>query len=148
MNVSWVWIPCWSCMCLCSQSNRQPVKLNLLTCQVKPSTEDRKCFDLISRKFFTHTLDLPLVAFWLEGCCLSPDVVVLLIFLLLLLPPKWMNFYWFLFFTQITEHIISKPRMNKSLWCEYFMMIFKLICSLKKTIHLQPPNSLQIKPFT
>uniref|UniRef100_A0A3P9KFL5 ArfGAP with SH3 domain, ankyrin repeat and PH domain 1b n=1 Tax=Oryzias latipes TaxID=8090 RepID=A0A3P9KFL5_ORYLA len=32
-------------------SNRQPVKLNLLTCQVKPSTEDRKCFDLISRKF-------------------------------------------------------------------------------------------------
>uniref|UniRef100_A0A3Q0SWK6 ArfGAP with SH3 domain, ankyrin repeat and PH domain 1 n=1 Tax=Amphilophus citrinellus TaxID=61819 RepID=A0A3Q0SWK6_AMPCI len=29
-------------------SNRQPVKLNLLTCQVKPSTEDRKCFDLIS----------------------------------------------------------------------------------------------------
>uniref|UniRef100_A0A3P8SZB8 ArfGAP with SH3 domain, ankyrin repeat and PH domain 1 n=1 Tax=Amphiprion percula TaxID=161767 RepID=A0A3P8SZB8_AMPPE len=32
-------------------SNRQPVKLNLLTCQVKPSSEDRKCFDLISRKF-------------------------------------------------------------------------------------------------
>uniref|UniRef100_A0A4W6CZ49 ArfGAP with SH3 domain, ankyrin repeat and PH domain 1 n=1 Tax=Lates calcarifer TaxID=8187 RepID=A0A4W6CZ49_LATCA len=32
-------------------SNRQPVKLNLLTCQVKPSAEDRKCFDLISRKF-------------------------------------------------------------------------------------------------
>uniref|UniRef100_A0A671LCG9 Arf-GAP with SH3 domain, ANK repeat and PH domain-containing protein 1-like n=1 Tax=Sinocyclocheilus anshuiensis TaxID=1608454 RepID=A0A671LCG9_9TELE len=31
-------------------SNRQPVKLNLLTCQVKPSTEDRKCFDLISRE--------------------------------------------------------------------------------------------------
>ncbi|XP_030607748.1 arf-GAP with SH3 domain, ANK repeat and PH domain-containing protein 1a isoform X1 [Archocentrus centrarchus] len=29
-------------------SNRQPVRLNLLTCQVKPSTEDRKCFDLIS----------------------------------------------------------------------------------------------------
>uniref|UniRef100_A0A8C9ZHZ1 ArfGAP with SH3 domain, ankyrin repeat and PH domain 1 n=1 Tax=Sander lucioperca TaxID=283035 RepID=A0A8C9ZHZ1_SANLU len=33
-------------------SNRQPVKLNLLTCQVKPSTEDRKCFDLISRKYY------------------------------------------------------------------------------------------------
>ena len=32
------------------QSNRQPVKLNLLTCQVKPSAEDRKCFDLISRE--------------------------------------------------------------------------------------------------
>uniref|UniRef100_A0A672H7Z3 ArfGAP with SH3 domain, ankyrin repeat and PH domain 1b n=1 Tax=Salarias fasciatus TaxID=181472 RepID=A0A672H7Z3_SALFA len=36
-------------------SNRQPVKLNLLTCQVKPSAEDRKCFDLISRKSFTAT---------------------------------------------------------------------------------------------
>lgn len=36
---------------VCSQSNRQPVKLNLLTCQVKPSPEDRKCFDLISRRF-------------------------------------------------------------------------------------------------
>uniref|UniRef100_A0A667XQI4 ArfGAP with SH3 domain, ankyrin repeat and PH domain 1a n=1 Tax=Myripristis murdjan TaxID=586833 RepID=A0A667XQI4_9TELE len=31
-------------------SNRQPVRLNLLTCQVKPSGEDKKCFDLISRK--------------------------------------------------------------------------------------------------
>uniref|UniRef100_A0A3Q3IAJ4 ArfGAP with SH3 domain, ankyrin repeat and PH domain 1a n=1 Tax=Monopterus albus TaxID=43700 RepID=A0A3Q3IAJ4_MONAL len=30
-------------------SNRQPVRLNLLTCQVKPSAEDKKCFDLISR---------------------------------------------------------------------------------------------------
>uniref|UniRef100_A0A7N6ABU4 ArfGAP with SH3 domain, ankyrin repeat and PH domain 1a n=1 Tax=Anabas testudineus TaxID=64144 RepID=A0A7N6ABU4_ANATE len=29
-------------------SNRQPVKLNLLTCQMKPSAEDKKCFDLIS----------------------------------------------------------------------------------------------------
>uniref|UniRef100_A0AAZ3P3X2 ArfGAP with SH3 domain, ankyrin repeat and PH domain 1b n=1 Tax=Oncorhynchus tshawytscha TaxID=74940 RepID=A0AAZ3P3X2_ONCTS len=29
-------------------SNRQPVRLNLLTCQVKPSGEDKKCFDLIS----------------------------------------------------------------------------------------------------
>uniref|UniRef100_A0A4W3JU18 Arf-GAP with SH3 domain, ANK repeat and PH domain-containing protein 1-like n=1 Tax=Callorhinchus milii TaxID=7868 RepID=A0A4W3JU18_CALMI len=29
--------------------NRQPAKLNLLTCQVKPNLEDKKCFDLISR---------------------------------------------------------------------------------------------------
>ncbi|XP_032808775.1 arf-GAP with SH3 domain, ANK repeat and PH domain-containing protein 2-like isoform X2 [Petromyzon marinus] len=29
-------------------ANRQPAKLNLLTCQVKPSAEDRKCFSLIS----------------------------------------------------------------------------------------------------
>uniref|UniRef100_A0A8C8LV76 ArfGAP with SH3 domain, ankyrin repeat and PH domain 1b n=1 Tax=Oncorhynchus tshawytscha TaxID=74940 RepID=A0A8C8LV76_ONCTS len=33
-------------------SNRQPVKLNLLTCQVKPCAEDRKCFDLISRNSY------------------------------------------------------------------------------------------------
>lgn len=42
------------------QSNRQPVRLDLLTCQVKPSAEDKKCFDLISRKCvadeFTHHL--------------------------------------------------------------------------------------------
>ncbi|KAI5617073.1 arf-GAP with SH3 domain, ANK repeat and PH domain-containing protein 1 isoform X4, partial [Silurus asotus] len=35
-------------------SNRQPVKLNLLTCQVKPSVEDRKCFDLISHNRTYH----------------------------------------------------------------------------------------------
>ncbi|XP_051543614.1 arf-GAP with SH3 domain, ANK repeat and PH domain-containing protein 1-like isoform X5 [Myxocyprinus asiaticus] len=35
-------------------SNRQPVKLNLLTCQVKPSTEDRKCFNLISHNRTYH----------------------------------------------------------------------------------------------
>ncbi|KAM5127073.1 arf-GAP with SH3 domain, ANK repeat and PH domain-containing protein 1-like isoform 1-T1 [Callospermophilus lateralis] len=29
-------------------SNRQPAKLNLLTCQVKPNAEDKKSFDLIS----------------------------------------------------------------------------------------------------
>uniref|UniRef100_A0A8C8GGL8 ArfGAP with SH3 domain, ankyrin repeat and PH domain 1b n=1 Tax=Oncorhynchus tshawytscha TaxID=74940 RepID=A0A8C8GGL8_ONCTS len=34
-------------------SNRQPVKLNLLTCQVKPCAEDRKCFDLISRNWIS-----------------------------------------------------------------------------------------------
>uniref|UniRef100_A0A6Q2YSZ1 ArfGAP with SH3 domain, ankyrin repeat and PH domain 1b n=1 Tax=Esox lucius TaxID=8010 RepID=A0A6Q2YSZ1_ESOLU len=35
-------------------SNRQPVKLNLLTCQVKPCAEDRKCFDLISHNRTYH----------------------------------------------------------------------------------------------
>lgn len=48
-------------MCLCFQSNRQPVKLNLLTCQVKPSAEDRKCFDLISRKSCTRMLYISLL---------------------------------------------------------------------------------------
>uniref|UniRef100_A0AAQ4S2E3 ArfGAP with SH3 domain, ankyrin repeat and PH domain 1b n=1 Tax=Gasterosteus aculeatus aculeatus TaxID=481459 RepID=A0AAQ4S2E3_GASAC len=45
-------------------SNRQPVKLNLLTCQVKPSTEDRKCFDLISRKFslMESVVELPWIS--------------------------------------------------------------------------------------
>ncbi|KAA0719326.1 GTPase-activating protein ADP-ribosylation factor-directed [Triplophysa tibetana] len=36
------------------QSNRQPVRLNLLTCQVKPSGEDKKCFDLISHNRTYH----------------------------------------------------------------------------------------------
>eukprot|EP00063_Salmo_salar_P038406 XP_014013241.1 PREDICTED: arf-GAP with SH3 domain, ANK repeat and PH domain-containing protein 1-like isoform X6 [Salmo salar] len=35
-------------------SNKQPVKLNLLTCQVKPCAEDRKCFDLISHNRTYH----------------------------------------------------------------------------------------------
>ncbi|XP_027147263.1 arf-GAP with SH3 domain, ANK repeat and PH domain-containing protein 1 isoform X3 [Larimichthys crocea] len=35
-------------------SNRQPVRLNLLTCQVKPSSEDKKCFDLISHNRTYH----------------------------------------------------------------------------------------------
>uniref|UniRef100_A0A4W6CIM7 ArfGAP with SH3 domain, ankyrin repeat and PH domain 1a n=1 Tax=Lates calcarifer TaxID=8187 RepID=A0A4W6CIM7_LATCA len=35
-------------------SNRQPVRLNLLTCQVKPSTEEKKCFDLISHNRTYH----------------------------------------------------------------------------------------------
>ncbi|KAM9349484.1 arf-GAP with SH3 domain, ANK repeat and PH domain-containing protein 1a [Symphorus nematophorus] len=35
-------------------SNRQPVRLHLLTCQVKPSSEDRKCFDLISHNRTYH----------------------------------------------------------------------------------------------
>ncbi|XP_068196350.1 arf-GAP with SH3 domain, ANK repeat and PH domain-containing protein 1a [Antennarius striatus] len=35
-------------------SNRQPARLNLLTCQVKPSAEDKKCFDLISHNRTYH----------------------------------------------------------------------------------------------
>ncbi|XP_043922969.1 arf-GAP with SH3 domain, ANK repeat and PH domain-containing protein 1 isoform X2 [Protopterus annectens] len=35
-------------------SNRQPAKLNLLTCQVKPNTEEKKCFDLISHNRTYH----------------------------------------------------------------------------------------------
>ncbi|XP_071347225.1 arf-GAP with SH3 domain, ANK repeat and PH domain-containing protein 1a isoform X2 [Trachinotus anak] len=35
-------------------SNRQPVRLNLLTCQVKPSPEDKRCFDLISHNRTYH----------------------------------------------------------------------------------------------
>ncbi|CAM9576733.1 unnamed protein product [Bubo scandiacus] len=31
-----------------SMLNRPPVKLNLLTCQVKPNMDDKKCFDLVS----------------------------------------------------------------------------------------------------
>uniref|UniRef100_A0A670YAX9 ArfGAP with SH3 domain, ankyrin repeat and PH domain 1 n=1 Tax=Pseudonaja textilis TaxID=8673 RepID=A0A670YAX9_PSETE len=34
-------------------SNRQPAKLNLLTCQVKPNAEDKKSFDLISRMWIS-----------------------------------------------------------------------------------------------
>uniref|UniRef100_A0AAY5ERB4 ArfGAP with SH3 domain, ankyrin repeat and PH domain 2a n=1 Tax=Electrophorus electricus TaxID=8005 RepID=A0AAY5ERB4_ELEEL len=33
--------------------NKPPAKLNLLTCQVKPSLEDKKCFDLISRRWIS-----------------------------------------------------------------------------------------------
>ncbi|KAM9296864.1 arf-GAP with SH3 domain, ANK repeat and PH domain-containing protein 1-like [Gastrophryne carolinensis] len=36
--------------------NRQPAKLNLLTCQVKPNIEDKKCFDLISHNRTYHFL--------------------------------------------------------------------------------------------
>ncbi|XP_068119732.1 arf-GAP with SH3 domain, ANK repeat and PH domain-containing protein 1-like isoform X2 [Hyperolius riggenbachi] len=36
--------------------NRQPAKLNLLTCQVKPNLEDKKCFDLISHNRTYHFL--------------------------------------------------------------------------------------------
>ncbi|XP_056590059.1 arf-GAP with SH3 domain, ANK repeat and PH domain-containing protein 2 isoform X1 [Triplophysa dalaica] len=38
------------------QPNKPPTKLNLLTCQVKPSLEDKKCFDLISHNRTYHFL--------------------------------------------------------------------------------------------
>ncbi|XP_078508335.1 arf-GAP with SH3 domain, ANK repeat and PH domain-containing protein 1-like [Lissotriton helveticus] len=38
------------------KANRQPAKLNLLTCQVKPNLEDKKCFDLISHNRTYHFL--------------------------------------------------------------------------------------------
>uniref|UniRef100_A0A8C2PNZ3 Arf-GAP with SH3 domain, ANK repeat and PH domain-containing protein 3 n=1 Tax=Cyprinus carpio TaxID=7962 RepID=A0A8C2PNZ3_CYPCA len=36
--------------------NKSPAKLNLLTCQVKPNLEDKKCFDLISHNRTYHFL--------------------------------------------------------------------------------------------
>lgn len=35
---------------VCLQINRPPAKLNLLTCQVRPNPEDRRTFDLVTRK--------------------------------------------------------------------------------------------------
>ncbi|XP_018414227.1 PREDICTED: arf-GAP with SH3 domain, ANK repeat and PH domain-containing protein 1 isoform X7 [Nanorana parkeri] len=35
-------------------SNRPPTKLNLLTCQVKPNADEKKCFDLISHNRTYH----------------------------------------------------------------------------------------------
>ncbi|KAG8441646.1 hypothetical protein GDO86_010723 [Hymenochirus boettgeri] len=35
-------------------SNRPPAKLNLLTCQVKPNTDEKKCFDLVSHNRTYH----------------------------------------------------------------------------------------------
>lgn len=32
------------------QINRPPVKLTLLTCQVRPNPEEKKCFDLVTRE--------------------------------------------------------------------------------------------------
>ncbi|NXJ71356.1 ASAP3 protein, partial [Rostratula benghalensis] len=36
------------------QINRPPVKLNLLTCQVRPHTEEKKCFDLVTHNRTYH----------------------------------------------------------------------------------------------
>ena len=38
-------------VCVCLQINRPPAKLNLLTCQVRPNPEDRRTFDLVTRRF-------------------------------------------------------------------------------------------------
>lgn len=38
------------------QINRPPVKLTLLTCQVRPNPEEKKCFDLVTREW---SLPLP-----------------------------------------------------------------------------------------
>ncbi|XP_077688157.1 arf-GAP with SH3 domain, ANK repeat and PH domain-containing protein 1-like isoform X2 [Eretmochelys imbricata] len=39
-----------------STLNRSPANLNLLTCQVKPNPDDRKCFDLVSHNRTYHFL--------------------------------------------------------------------------------------------
>ncbi|XP_022538164.2 arf-GAP with SH3 domain, ANK repeat and PH domain-containing protein 1 [Astyanax mexicanus] len=48
--------------------NKSPAKLNLLTCQVKPSVEDKKCFDLISHNRTYHFLaeDEPDCVAWIS----------------------------------------------------------------------------------
>ncbi|KAG9353406.1 hypothetical protein JZ751_018001 [Albula glossodonta] len=48
--------------------NKPPAKLNLLTCQVKPSLEDKKCFDLISHNRTYHFLadDEPECVAWIS----------------------------------------------------------------------------------
>lgn len=45
------------------QANRPPAKLNLLTCQVKTNPEEKKCFDLISRKALSQTVQCLLYTF-------------------------------------------------------------------------------------
>ncbi|PKU28177.1 arf-gap with sh3 ank repeat hypothetical protein [Limosa lapponica baueri] len=37
-----------------STINRPPVKLNLLTCQVRPHAEEKKCFDLVTHNRTYH----------------------------------------------------------------------------------------------
>ncbi|XP_023143214.1 arf-GAP with SH3 domain, ANK repeat and PH domain-containing protein 2 [Amphiprion ocellaris] len=48
--------------------NKPPTRLNLLTCQVKPSVEDKKCFDLISHNRTYHFLaeDEPECVAWIS----------------------------------------------------------------------------------
>ncbi|XP_045079901.1 arf-GAP with SH3 domain, ANK repeat and PH domain-containing protein 1 isoform X4 [Coregonus clupeaformis] len=48
--------------------NKPPAKLNLLTCQIKPSLEDKKCFDLISHNRTYHFLadDEPVCVAWIS----------------------------------------------------------------------------------
>uniref|UniRef100_A0A4W3HSS4 ArfGAP with SH3 domain, ankyrin repeat and PH domain 2a n=1 Tax=Callorhinchus milii TaxID=7868 RepID=A0A4W3HSS4_CALMI len=49
-------------------ANRLPAKLNLLTCQVKPNPEERKCFDLIShdRTYHFQADDEPECQVWMS----------------------------------------------------------------------------------
>lgn len=44
----------------CLQINRPPAKLNLLTCQVRPNPEDRRTFDLVTRRFIPNFWPLTL----------------------------------------------------------------------------------------
>ena len=55
---------------LVSQANRPPAKLNLLTCQVKHNPEEKRSFDLISRK--SSPLSLPFsFSFYVSSHALS-----------------------------------------------------------------------------
>lgn len=65
-----------TCMCfIFTQANRPPAKLNLLTCQVKTNPEEKKCFDLISRRFVVQVF---LLAANIKGFCnISVDVSII-----------------------------------------------------------------------
>uniref|UniRef100_A0AAQ5XAB3 Un-named sa1614 n=1 Tax=Amphiprion ocellaris TaxID=80972 RepID=A0AAQ5XAB3_AMPOC len=54
--------------------NKPPTRLNLLTCQVKPSVEDKKCFDLISHSVLFCCTD---VSDHLRTCSVSSWISVL-----------------------------------------------------------------------
>uniref|UniRef100_A0A8C6L7P8 ArfGAP with SH3 domain, ankyrin repeat and PH domain 1 n=1 Tax=Nothobranchius furzeri TaxID=105023 RepID=A0A8C6L7P8_NOTFU len=74
-------------------SNRQPVKLNLLTCQVKPSAEDRKCFDLIShnRTYHFQAEDEQEFIRARSSCDADQSLHTLNRYLLLSAEPKWLS---------------------------------------------------------
>lgn len=64
------------------QANRPPAKLNLLTCQVKHNPEEKRSFDLISRKFllpFTTCAVSPSF-YWLPSLSLCFYPLLLAIF--------------------------------------------------------------------
>uniref|UniRef100_A0A3Q1GES5 Arf-GAP with SH3 domain, ANK repeat and PH domain-containing protein 1-like n=1 Tax=Acanthochromis polyacanthus TaxID=80966 RepID=A0A3Q1GES5_9TELE len=58
---------CYLTIAHATQPNKPPTRLNLLTCQVKPSVEDKKCFDLISNRTY-HFLaeDEPECVSWIS----------------------------------------------------------------------------------
>uniref|UniRef100_A0A8C5YQX7 ArfGAP with SH3 domain, ankyrin repeat and PH domain 1 n=1 Tax=Marmota marmota marmota TaxID=9994 RepID=A0A8C5YQX7_MARMA len=60
-------------------SNRQPAKLNLLTCQVKPNAEDKKSFDLIShnRTYHFQAEDEQDYVAWISPTWLSTNLGIL-----------------------------------------------------------------------